>query len=109
MAKTNIHLYDFENEDFVEFLKELLDSGKLKDGSEYADMKIGIVKQVVSKGWNLLSPKQQKILQWTIVDKCYERCTYCGDSIPWCEMMFAIEHDGMCSHCVHVWEEIEKE
>lgn len=101
--------FDFEDPDFLGFLQELLNSGILDEKEDLDKMCIGISKKAIDEGWDSLSEKQQNVLQIMCDKICDDRCTHCGDSIPWCEMMFAIEHKGMCTHCVHIWEDLQNE
>lgn len=101
--------FDYNNEDFIGFLRELLDSRLYEQGDEYDDTFKGIAQRVIDYGWNTLSGKQQDVIKIRVEQICPERCSHCGDSLPWCEMLFAMEHDGMCSHCVKVWSDIDKE
>lgn len=105
-----IQEFDFRNEDFASFLQEFIDSGIL-DASidEHDKMAIGISKQLIDKGYDSLSPKQKKVIDIVANKHFYKECTHCGDSIPWCEMMFAINNGGMCTHCVHVWDKMKDE
>lgn len=101
--------FAYTDSDFPGFLKELLDSGML-DSSDATDrMCIGISELAIDKGWSFLSTKQQNVIRVMVEKLCYAHCAHCLDSIPWCEMLYAIEHDGMCSHCVKIWNDIEKE
>lgn len=101
--------FDFRDEDFTEFLREFLDSGILDKSDDNDKTAIGVSKRLIAEGYDSLSPKQQNVID-IIANKHFQKsCTHCGDSIPWCEMMFAIEHDGMCSHCVRIWEDLKEE
>ncbi len=100
---------DYNDEDFIRFLKELLDSNMYEQADDYDEMFEGIAKLAIDKGWDNLSERQQKVIKIRIEQICPNRCSHCLDSIPWCEMMFAIEHGGMCSHCVHVWGNLNEE
>lgn len=101
--------FDYNDEDFIVFLKKLLDSYLYEQGNEYDDTFKGIAQRTIDNGWDSLSEKQQKVIKIRIEQICPERCSHCGDSIPWSEMLSAIENDGMCSHCVKVWSNIDKE
>ena len=98
----NINRYDEEG--FAEFLQELLDSGSIDDGKE-----IGITKQVIDKGYDSLSDKQKWVFDKMIDANTFDECNRCGDSIPWCEMMYALDNDGLCSYCVHQLEKLDEE
>ena len=94
----------FYEEGFVEFLQELLDSGRIDDGKE-----IGITKQVIDKGYDSLSDKQKWVFDKMIDANTYEECSRCLVSIPWCEMMYALDNEGLCSYCVHQLEKLDEE
>lgn len=100
---------DYNEEDFIGFLKEFLDSHLYEQGNEDDKTFKGIAKRAIDIGWNALSLKQQEVIKIHIKQFCPSHCSHCLDSIPWCEMLFAMEHDGMCSHCVKVWNDIDKE
>lgn len=101
--------FDYEDEDFIGFLKELLDSYQYEQGDEYDKTFAGIAAFAIDKGWKALSEKQQDVIKIRINQICPDRCSHCGDSIPWCEMLYAIENDGMCSHCVKMWNDMDNE
>lgn len=101
--------FDFNDEDFIGFLKEFLDSHLYEQGNEYDKTFESIAKRAIDMGWNALSPKQQEVIKIRIEQVCPSRCSHCLGSIPWCEMLSAVEHDGKCSHCVKVWDDIDKE
>lgn len=101
--------FDYNDEDFIGFLRELLDSSIYEQGNEHDKTFEGIAQRTIDNGWDSLSEKQQKVIKIRIEQICPERCSHCGDSIPWCEMLYAIENDDKCSHCVKIWEDIEKE
>lgn len=101
--------FDYRDEDFTGFLKELLDSHLYEQGNEYDETFEGIAKRTIDKGWDSLTDKQQDVIRIRVEQICPSRCSHCLDSIPWCEMLSAIEHYGKCSHCVKLWDDIEKE
>ena len=101
--------FDFRDEDFTGFLQEFIDSGILDESNENDKTAIGVSKRLITEGYDSISPKQQKVIDIIANKHFHKLCTHCGDSIPWCEMMFAIEHNGMCSHCVHIWNDIKEE
>jgi len=101
--------FDFRDEDFTEFLREFLDSGILDKSDDNDKIAIGVSTRMIAEGYDSLSPKQQNVIDIIANKHFYKSCTHCGDSIPWCEMMFSIEHDGMCSHCVHIWDDMKEE
>lgn len=101
--------FDYNNKDFIGFLKEFLDLHLYEQGNEYDKTFEDIAKRAIDMGWNALSPKQQAVIKIRIEQFCPSHCSHCLDSIPWCEMLYAMEHDGMCSHCVKIWNNLDKE
>ena len=102
-------VFDFRNKDFAGFLQEFIDRGILDESDDNDKIAIGVSKRLIAEGYDCLTTRQQKVIYIMANKHFYKSCTHCGDSIPWCEMMFAIEHDGMCSHCVHIWNDIKEE
>jgi len=84
----------FGEEDFNEFIQELIDNKRLNDSSEE-----GIAKLVIDKGFESLSSKQKFVFEKAISHYIYDDCKRCGNDIPWCEMSGAEDIDGMCSWC----------
>lgn len=101
--------FDFHDEDFEVFLQEFLGSSNLDESDDNDKIAIGVSKRLIAEGYDSLSFKQQKVIDIIANKHFFKSCTHCGDNIPWCEMMFVIEHDGMCSHCVHIWNDMKKE
>jgi hypothetical protein len=81
-------------EDFTDFIKELIDNKKLNDSKEE-----GIAKLVVDKGFDFLSDKQKITFEKAISYYIYDKCNRCGEDIPWCEMSAAEDNGGLCSWC----------
>ena len=75
-------------DEFKEFLKQLVESGK---------------------GDGVLSPEQMKVFDRMIDTNVIENCQRCGVPIPWEEMFIAIDNGGYCCYCQHMMEKIEKE
>lgn len=101
--------FNFNDEDFIGFLKELLGSYLYEKGDDYDETFAGIAKRAIDNGWNSLSEKQKNVIRIRTEHICPERCSHCHDSIPWSEMLFAMEHDGICPRCVKVWGEMDNE
>lgn len=102
-------VFDFRDEEFAGFLQEFIDRGILDDSDAKDKVAVGVSKKLIAEGYDSLTAKQKKVID-IIADKhFYESCTHCGDSIPWGEMMFAIDNGGMCSHCVHIWDKMKRE
>jgi hypothetical protein len=103
------HNFDYNDGDFIVFLSELLDSYKYEQGNEYDKMFVGIATFAIEKGWNALSKRQQEVINKRIIQICPSRCNHCLNPIPWSEMLYAMENDGMCSHCVKICNDLDKE
>lgn len=101
--------FDFENESFIGFLQELLKSQLYEKNDDYDEIFKGIVQFTIDNGWNSLSDRQKEVIRIRIEQICPDSCTHCLASIPWCEMLFAMEHDDMCTHCVKLQEDLKKE
>lgn len=85
-----VQKFDFRDEDFAGFLQEFIDSGILDESDDNDKIGIGVSKQLIAEGYDSLSLKQQKVIDIIANKHFHKSCTHCGDSIPWCEMMFAI-------------------
>ena len=81
-------------EDFNDFLKELIDNKKLNDSKEE-----GIASLAIDKGFESLTDKQKFVLEKAISHYVYNECKRCGNEIPWSEMSAADDNGVMCSWC----------
>jgi hypothetical protein len=84
----------YTEEDFNEFLKELIDLKRFNDSKEE-----GIARLVIDKGFESLSEKQKFVFEKSINLYVYEECSRCKLEIPWCEMSAAEDNGGRCSWC----------
>lgn len=83
-----------EDEGYSDFLCELFDAGILDQPAE------GITRQVLDKGKEALSEKQQHVFQKYVLDVYVTKeCKRCGLEPPWCEMFEAYDNGGYCSWC----------
>lgn len=84
--------------DFKDFVEGLLKSERLEGQAV-----IGIAKLIVSD--EHLSDKQiETFIEYGLLkDNYLEECPVCLDSVPWSEMLYALD-DGHCSHCEHLLE-----
>ncbi len=88
-------------DDFKDFIQELIDGGDLEDAA------LGVAKLYVDKGEKALTPKQKYVFDNHVVKQhTVEECKRCSADIPWCEMYHAIDNGGYCNYC---WHMIEKE
>ena len=102
-------VFDFRNKDFVGFLQEFIDRGILDESDDNDKIAIGVSKRLIAEGYDCLSTRQQKVIDIIANKHFCKSCAHCGDSIPWYEMMSVIENDGICPHCVHIWNDIKEE
>jgi hypothetical protein len=84
----------FAEEDFNEFIEELINNKRLNNSSEE-----GIAKLVIDKGFDSISTKQKFVFEKAISHYIYEDCKRCGNDIPWTEMSAAEDNGGVCSWC----------
>lgn len=91
----------FNEEDCNGYLEQLIESGRLDSTQS------GITKLVIDKGYDVLSPRQRKVFGYMIDTNTVESCERCGISIPWCEMLEALDNGGYCSYCQHMIEKME--
>ncbi|WP_291131830.1 hypothetical protein [Flavobacterium sp. UBA7682] len=87
----------YYDEDFNEFIKELIDTQRLNDSKEE-----GIAKKVIDDGFDSLSDKQKFVFENAISHYVYDECSRCGLEIPWCEMSGAEDNGKMCSWCAQL-------
>lgn len=90
-------------ENFDGFLEELISSGRLEPKEE------DIAKLYLDKGYDALSDKQRYVFDKMVENNTAEVCARCGCSIPWCEMLVALDNGGLCNYCEHMQEKIDKE
>jgi hypothetical protein len=93
----------FLEEDFNDFLQELIKNKKLNDTKEE-----GIANLVIDKGYNSLSDKQKFVFEKAISHYVINECSRCGEDIPWCEMLAAEDNGGKCSWCQQLGRDDEK-
>ncbi len=84
----------FAEEDFNEFIEELINNKRLNNSSEE-----GIAKLVIDKGFDSISTKQKFVFEKAISHYIYDDCKRCGNDIPWSEMSAAEDNGGVCSWC----------
>jgi len=90
-------------EDFSDFLQELIDGDRFNDTKEN-----GIAKLTIDKGYEHLSNAQKHVLKNAISHYVCEECVR-GCEIPWTEMSTTEFNGGMCGSCHHTWQKMEKE
>lgn len=93
----------YREEDFNGFVEELINSSRL-EGKE-----AGIAKLMLDKGYDSLSEKQKFVFDRAIEDNIVDECQRCGDDIPWCEMLEALDNGGYCGYCQHMMEKMNEE
>lgn len=93
----------YNEEDFEGFVQDLINSGRLEE------KEAGIAKRMLDKGYDSLSDKQRYVFDKMIENNTVSECQRCGCSIPWCEMLEALDNGGLCNYCQHMQEKIEEE
>ena len=93
----------FYDDEFEGFVEDLINSGRIED------KELGIAKRMLDKGYDSLSVKQKYVFDKMIRDNSIEECARCGVTIPWCEMLEALDNGGYCNYCQYMMEKIEKE
>ncbi len=79
-----------------EILKVLVEQGALKDPA------LGIAKQVLDKGVDSLSGKQQYVYDTIIAKRFKMECSLCHEDMETNDIPFALmEGDRLCGHCRH--------
>lgn len=90
-------------EDFEGFVQDLIGSDRLNE------KEAGIAKRMLDKGYDTLSDKQKFVFDKAIENNTVDECQRCGEDIPWCEMLEALDNGGYCNYCQHMMEKIDKE
>ena len=90
----NMESRRYLEEDFNDFVKEIMDNKRFSDSKEE-----GIASLVIDKGFDSLSEKQKFVFEKAISYFVYDECSRCGNDIPWSEMSAAEDNGGMCSWC----------
>ena len=83
---------------FQSYLNKLINLEMISD-----DTAAGIAKQVIDKGVDSLSDKQEYrlITKGLLPGNYIPYCDRCGEEIPWSEMLYALD-DSLCSYCRHI-------
>jgi hypothetical protein len=86
-----------EDDGFRDFLKQIVDMEHLEGPA------LGVTKQVIEKGEESLSEKQNHVFKKYVIDEyTVQECSRCGHDIPWPEMYDAATEHGMCNWCWHM-------
>lgn len=94
-----------DDQKFIDYIEDLLKLGRIDN-----EISIGITKMVVEKRGDELSEKQWNAFKKYVVEPNFvESCTACAESVPWCEMLEAVDNGGYCSWCSHMIEKRERE
>ncbi len=93
----------YHEDDFTSYLQDLITSKRLEDKEE------GITKLYLDKGYDALSNKQRYVFDKMIENNSVSECIRCATSIPWCEMIEALENGGYCNYCHHMKEKLADE
>lgn len=92
--------------DEYEIVKLLCERDDLLQGAS-----LGVAKQVVSKGRESLSRRQQYVFQRYIADEYFKmKCGNCGVGMPTSDVVIALmEGDDWCGDCQHMWEVYQRD
>lgn len=90
-------------ENFNGFVEELIHSNHLNDTEK------GIAKQMLDLGYGSLSDKQKYVFDKAIENNTINECKRCGSTIPWNEMLEALDNGRYCNYCQHLKEKIDQE
>lgn len=92
----NNHL-DIDEQEFTEFLQQLLDMKHLENPAQ------GITHKVIADGVDDLSRKQRFVFERDVMGVYVtEECSICGNPIPWSEMYEAWNNGGICAQHTHI-------
>ena len=93
----------YQEEDFEGYVRELIRLGFLNA------TEAGIAKLMLDIGYDNLSEKQKYVFDKAIERNSIEECKGGDGSIPWCEMIAALDNGGYCSWCQHRMGKLEQE
>lgn len=93
----------YHEEDFPSFVEQLIETCRV-EGKQ-----AGIAKLFLDKGYEALSFRQKYVFDKAISQNTIDSCERCGISIPWCEMLEALDNGGYCNYCQHMMEKEEEE
>ena len=89
----------YAEDDFQDYLEDLIAQGELEGAA------LGVARQAADRGVSSLSAKQRYVFDtYVVAEHAVGSCSRCSISIPWCEMLFALENRNMCSWCIHMVE-----
>lgn len=90
-----------KDDEYVEYLNELIGFDMIdEDTPAY-----GITKMIIDGRVNELSSAQWNTFVKYVANEYYvDECARCASTIPWCEMIEALDNGGYCSYCVHMME-----
>lgn len=88
---------------FNGFVEELINSNHLDEKEK------GIAKLMLDKGYDSLSDKQKYVFDKAIENNTINECKRCGSTIPWSEMLEALDNGRYCNYCQHLKEKIDQE
>lgn len=89
------------DEDYLSYLQELIDYEMIdEDTAGY-----GVTKMIIDGRINELSQAQWNAFVYHVAKEFYvDECARCAQSIPWCEMIAALDNGGYCNYCQHMME-----
>lgn len=95
---------NFNDPDFVDFLRKLLDVQKFVEQD--------IVQRIIDGGraaYGTLSNKEKFLFDKVVDMNTVENCKRCGNSIPWNDMLEARNSGGYCSYCRYNKPELDSD
>ncbi len=93
----------YYEQDFNGYVGDLIESGRLNE------TEAGIAKRMQDKGYDSLSDKQKSVFDNAIEKNSVKECNFCGNDIPWDEMLNALDNGNLCSGCQRNMEKIDEE
>ncbi|MBU4541370.1 MAG: hypothetical protein KJ774_09125 [Firmicutes bacterium] len=87
-----------EDKEYLDFLQELVNNEMIEN-----EAAIGITKMIIDGRVNESTEKQWYTFEKYVANEhIVENCQRCQESIPWCEMLEALDNGGYCNYCVHM-------
>lgn len=76
---------------------------------ELTKAQAGIIRQVISKGYESLFEKQKSVFDDMLDKHVISTCTHCCEPIPPSEIFEAQTNGGLCGYCAHLKKKLENE
>lgn len=93
------------DQELLDFIKELIEQERLEGAA------LGVAMQVVNDGdTDNLSERQRQVFERYVVEaNNVDFCARCANTIPYCEMLEALDNGGYCNYCAHMMEKADRE